>query len=142
MQKTNVSAQKINKFLLKTYGIVIAAFQVYNKLGRFYFFQETFLLVKISLKIVFNMLFLIVSNIEIQFVKKKLIWKTYTTKKTLSTIRQVIFIDKKEFAKVALNKNIKAFVIYNSSLSFRLRMTSLQLEKSKYLFCWPKKSPY
>ena len=35
---TNVGMQKIDGFLLATYGIVIAAFQVVNKLGSFWFF--------------------------------------------------------------------------------------------------------
>ena len=40
VQKTNVDAQKIDKSLLKIYGIVIAAFQVFDQLGRFWFFQK------------------------------------------------------------------------------------------------------
>ena len=35
---TDVGTQKINGFLLAFYGIVIAAFQVVNKLGRSWFF--------------------------------------------------------------------------------------------------------
>ena len=33
VQKTDVGAHKINKFLLETYGMVITAFQILNKLG-------------------------------------------------------------------------------------------------------------
>ena len=38
MQKTNVNAQKIDRFSLKTYGMVIATFYVLDKLGCFQFF--------------------------------------------------------------------------------------------------------
>ena len=37
-QKTDIGAQKIDGLLLKTYEIVIAAFQVKDKLGRARFF--------------------------------------------------------------------------------------------------------
>ena len=38
VQKTNIGAQKIDKSLLTTYGMGIAAFLVLNKLGHFQFF--------------------------------------------------------------------------------------------------------
>ena len=38
MRKTDVSAQKIDKFLLETWDMVIVAFQVFNKLSCFRFF--------------------------------------------------------------------------------------------------------
>ena len=37
-QKTDIGAQKIDGSLLATYGMVIAAFQVIDKLGRARFF--------------------------------------------------------------------------------------------------------
>ena len=40
--KTNVGAQKIDGFAFKTFGMVIAEFQVENKVGKTRFFQETF----------------------------------------------------------------------------------------------------
>ena len=64
-RKTDVGAQKINSSLLKTYGMIIAAFQMKNKLGRARFFQETFLLADISMKVVLKMLFLTFSNTNI-----------------------------------------------------------------------------
>ena len=39
---TNVGAQKIDRFSLATYSMVIAAFQVVNKLGRSWFFWRLF----------------------------------------------------------------------------------------------------
>ena len=62
---TNVGAQKIDGSTHKTFGMVLASFQVENKLGRPRFFQETFLLAKISVKVVLGMPFLIFSNANI-----------------------------------------------------------------------------
>ena len=63
--RTNVRAQKIDAFLLATYKMVITAFQVLNKLGRAYFFQELFLLTNISIEVILEMPFLILSNANI-----------------------------------------------------------------------------
>ena len=73
VQKTDIEAQKINGSSLWTFGMVIAGFQVENKLGRARFFQESFLLVKTNMEMVLEMLFLIFSNADIQFAEKKLI---------------------------------------------------------------------
>ena len=73
VQMTNVSAQKIDKFLLANYGMVIAFFQVLNQFGCSWFFQETFLLANISMGMVLGIFFLTFSNANIQFAEKKLI---------------------------------------------------------------------
>ena len=65
VQKTDVNAQKIDEFLLKIYSIAIVAFQIFDKLGHSYFFQKTFLLAEISIKIFLGILFLTFSNIDI-----------------------------------------------------------------------------
>ena len=62
---TDVGTQKIDGSSLATYGMVIAAFQVVDKLGRSRFFQETFLLADISMKVVLGMPFLTLSNADI-----------------------------------------------------------------------------
>lgn len=41
-QTTTIGAQKINSMALKTYGVIITEFLVYNKLGRAWFFEKTF----------------------------------------------------------------------------------------------------
>ena len=87
MRKTNIDTQRIDGFLLETYGIVIAAYYILNKLSYFQFFQETFLLANIGIKIVLGMLFPTLNNTDVQVAKKKLIWKIYTTKKALPTTR-------------------------------------------------------
>ena len=47
--------------------------------------------------------FFIFSNADIQFIKKKLIWGFYIIKKALPTIQRVELINKKKFAKAALD---------------------------------------
>ena len=68
------------------------------------------------------MFFLIFNNANIQFVKKKLILRFYTNAKALSNIKQIEIINKKEFAKRALNKNIKDFEIYITFFSLSLML--------------------
>ena len=67
---TNGGAQKIDNSTLKTFEMVVASFQVEDKLGRTRFFQKTFLLADLSVKVVLRMLLLILNNADIQFAKK------------------------------------------------------------------------
>ena len=69
------------------------------------------------------MSFLTLSNADIQFAEKNLTWRAYTNKDVLPTTRKVELIDKKEFAKAALDENIEAFILYVSFLCLRLKMT-------------------
>ena len=69
---TDVGAQKIDDSILETFGMVLASFQMKNKLKRTRFFQETFLLANISLKVVLSIAFLTFSNANIQFAEKEL----------------------------------------------------------------------
>lgn len=52
------------------------------------------------------------SNADIQFVQKKLIWRSYTAAKALTTTKQAEFINKKEFVKAVLDKNVEVVVMY------------------------------
>ena len=61
----NIGVQEIDGSLLATYVMIIAAFQVVNKLGRSWFFQETFLLAEISMEVVLGISFLIPSNFDV-----------------------------------------------------------------------------
>ena len=88
-----------------------------DKLGRIWFFQETFLLADISTGVVLGMPFLTFSNADVQFVEKELTWRTYTTAKALPTTKRVELIDKKEFAKAALDENSETFVVHVASLN-------------------------
>ena len=104
--------------------MVIAAFQVVNKLGCSQFFQETFLLADISMKVIVGMRFFNLSNVDIQFAEKKLIWRTYITEKVLLTTRQVKIINRKKHANAALEKNVKVFVVHVSSLKLGMNIHS------------------
>ena len=52
--------------------MVLADFQVKDKLGKAGFFQESFLLANISAEVVLGIPFLTFSNAEVQFVEKEL----------------------------------------------------------------------
>ena len=72
------------------------------------------------MKVVLGMSFLTFSNADVQFARKKLTWRTYTTEKALPTTRQVEIINQKKFAKAALDENVKVFVVYVSSLGSKM----------------------
>ena len=139
--KTDVGAQKFNGSLLPTHGMVIIPFQMKDKLGRVWFFQETFLLADTSMKMVLGMLFLIFSNRNIQFTEKKLIWRYYTAKETLPTTQRVEPINKKEFAKAALDKHIEAFVVHVSFPGLESKMTIHPARKAQIALLLAEKVP-
>lgn len=62
---TNIKAQKIDDSIFKIFKIVLASFQIKNKLKKTHFFQKTFLLTNLNIKVVLEMLFLNLSNIYI-----------------------------------------------------------------------------
>ena len=63
--KTDVGAQKMNSSLLRTFGMVIAGFQIEDKVGKAWFSQESFLLAETSIEVVLGMPFFILSNANI-----------------------------------------------------------------------------
>ena len=72
VQKTNVRAQKIDGSVLETFEMVIADFQVENKVGRPRFFQEIFLVANTKFEFILRMLFLKLSNADVLFGEKTL----------------------------------------------------------------------
>lgn len=68
---TNIDTQKIHGTTLKIYGIVSASFLPQDRLGKIWFFEETFLLANTSMEVVLEMLFLFFSNTDFQFDVKK-----------------------------------------------------------------------
>lgn len=89
MQKTNVGVQKIDGSSLNTFGMVIAGFQIQDKLERARFFQEIFLVADTRIDVVVGMRFLIFSNANIWFAKGELTLKTYTATEALPTTKRV-----------------------------------------------------
>ena len=73
IQKTNVGSQKINGSTLEIFSIVIADFQIKDKVGRSWYFKKTFLVTDTKVEIILKMLFLRLSNAKISFDKKTLI---------------------------------------------------------------------
>lgn len=67
----DVGAQKIDGSIFETFGIVLASFQVKDKLRRVRIFQKSFLLADISVRVVLGMPLLTFSNMDIQFIEKK-----------------------------------------------------------------------
>ena len=65
VRRTNVGVQKIHGSILEMFGIILASFQVKDKLGQARFFQETFLLADLSVEVVLEMPFLTFSNADI-----------------------------------------------------------------------------
>ena len=65
VRSTNGGAQKFDKSTFKMFEIVLASFQVEDKLKKTRFFQETFLLANLNIKVVLEILFLTLSNANI-----------------------------------------------------------------------------
>ena len=72
IQKTNIKAQKIEDSILKTFKIVIADFQVKDKIDRSRFFQKTFLMANIKFEVILKIFFLKLSNVDILLNEKTL----------------------------------------------------------------------
>lgn len=87
VQQIKISTQKINGSILEIFGMVIASFLIDYKVKKLSFFEETFLLANISIDIVLEMPFLILSKIEINFLEREPNWKLYTIINTLLTIK-------------------------------------------------------
>ncbi len=69
------------------------------------------------MEIVHGIPFPSLSNANVKFAELgKLTWRTYTAAEALLTTSQVELIDKREFARAALDKNLETFVLYVSAL--------------------------
>lgn len=62
---TNVRVQKIDGFIFKIFEMIIANFQIEKKPKKAQFFQKTFLLANISIKMVLEIFFLTFNNINV-----------------------------------------------------------------------------
>lgn len=65
----NIGAQKINSFILEIFRIILASFQIENKLQRARFFHEYFFIANINVAIILSIPFLIHSNTNVFFAK-------------------------------------------------------------------------
>lgn len=60
--------------------------------------------------------FFFLSNTDFQFDIREFTWRSYIATEILSTTSQVELIDKRKFAKAALDKNLETLVIYIAAL--------------------------
>ena len=72
MQPTNVGAQKINGTTFETYKMMVTAFSVTDHADKIRFFEKTFLVANVSQSVVFEIFFLILSDANVNFLKKEL----------------------------------------------------------------------
>ena len=126
--------------MLDTFEIVIAAFSGMDKGNQVRFFEETFLLVYISPKVVLRMLFLTLNSANVNFLGQKLWWKTYTTKKTFPITRCIELVGKKVFATAMLDPEHEIYIVYVGSVSSIALSSSFPLNANVHLFCRPRVS--
>ena len=69
---TNIGAQKIDGSTFQTLGMVLASFQVDDKLERVRFSQESFLLADTTAQIMLDIPFLTLSNADVSFLEQTL----------------------------------------------------------------------
>ena len=81
-----------------------------------------------------KMLFLIMSNVEIDFTAWDLQWGFYITRDVFLTTRQVELIRKKKFAVVALNPEHKVFIVHIAVLSVDLGDKVYLLKKAQIVY--------
>lgn len=122
---TNVKAQKIENFSLEIFKMVLANFKVENKQSHIWYFQKTFLLADVSLKMILEIFFFILSNANIFFQEKKLMWRFYAIPEALFITKRVLFISKKKFVKMVLNIKSETFVLCIAVLKILLLGLSL-----------------
>ena len=97
--------------------MVVAAFTVINQANKVRFFEKTFLVANFSPDVVLRILFLILSGVNVDFLKKELQWRSYTIEELFPTSKQVKLVEKKEFAAASLNLGHKIFVIHIASFA-------------------------
>ena len=113
----DVGAQKIDGTTLDTYRMVVTAFSVIDKANWIRFFEETFLVANVCLEVVLGILFLTLSGANVDFLRRELWWRTYTTKEALLTIWHIELISKKEFAVTMLNLEHETYIVHVAFLS-------------------------
>ena len=67
IKQTDVGAQKVDGIILDIFGIVVAAFSVANKANQVRFFKKTFFMANVSPEIKLRMLFLTLSDADVNF---------------------------------------------------------------------------
>ncbi len=97
--------------------MVVSTFFVSNKDGRKRFFEENFLLTDVKSDIILEILFLTISNANVDFQAQDLRWRFYTIGDVLPTTRQVKLLEKKDFAATALDLEYEVFIVPIAALN-------------------------
>ena len=97
--------------------MVVSTFSVSDKDSRKRFFEKSFLLADVKPEIVLGILFLTISNADVDFQARNLQWRSYTTGNVLPTTRWVELIGKKKFTTAALDLEHEVFVVHVAALS-------------------------
>ena len=87
----------------------------------------------VSPKVVFGMLFLTLSNADVDFSGRELRWRTYTTKKMFLTTRRVKLVGKREFAAAALDPEYETYIVHVVSLNSTTLIASLDVHPFRKL---------
>lgn len=68
------------------------------------------------MELVVQITFLSLSNSDLEFGFKKLIWSSYIIFETLPKVKKVELINRPKFAEIVLDQNVNNFVIYVAAL--------------------------
>lgn len=72
VRTTNIEAQKISSTIIITYKIIVIVFLISNQTNYIKLFTKTFMVANINPKLVFGILFLTLSNVNVNFLEQKL----------------------------------------------------------------------
>ncbi len=102
---------------MEIYTIAVSAFYVLDEDDKKRFFEENFLLANVKPDVVLGMLFLTMSNVDVDFQAQDIEYRSYITGNVLPITRRVEFIEKKEFAVAAFDQKHETFIVRIAALS-------------------------
>ncbi len=100
--------------------MVVLTFSVLDKDGKERFFEESFLLADVKSDVVLGILFLTMSNANVDFRAWNQQQRSYITRDVLPTTKRVELIGKKKFAATSLNLEHEFFVVHVVALGVDL----------------------
>lgn len=142
-QKISVGALRIDGLLLETYDMGLARFLLQDSLKKVRFFKKTFLLADTNMEVILRMIFLSMSNVDVEFAMKseKLTWRSYIAIKILSTTNRVKLINKSIFAKAALDENSEIFIVQITTLEIPTTISFHPSQVTQVAIFWRDKTP-
>lgn len=110
--------KKIDSDKLETYGIFIMFFWLDNKNKKLFFSEKILFQANISMIIALEILFLTLTIVKINLNDGEFKERSFIAANSISTIRRMKYVWKKDFAIAALDLNNEIIVIYVASLYF------------------------